>query len=129
MTRQEVWRKCNGHCGYCGNPLPYNKMQVDHIFPKRLKHYFKTPESRAKYNLPVSLNHIDNLMPSCGSCNHYKRSMLLESFRTLLKTIHKRIQKIYINKVAEDYGVIQYTPWDGVFYFEKLPIRTKRIKK
>lgn len=84
---------------------------------------------RTRYNLPPSLNHIDNLNPSCARCNHYKRSMLLESFRNLLKSIHKRIQKQYINKVAEDYGVIKYEPWDGVFYFEKLPIRTKRIKK
>ena len=128
-VRLQVWNKFGGRCAYCGNPLPFKKMQVDHLFPKRLKHYFKTKESRAKYNLPESLNHIDNLMPSCGRCNHYKRSYLLESFRRVLLTIHKRIQKQYLSKVAADYGVIQYKPWDGVFYFEKFPIRTKRNKK
>jgi len=61
----------------------------------------------------------ENLMPSCYRCNHYKRDHPLEYFRELVKTLHERMRKIYIVKVAIDYGIIQFKEWDGLFYFEK----------
>lgn len=36
-----------------------------------------------------------------------------------MKTLHKRIQDIYINKIGVDYGIIAIKEWDGLFYFEK----------
>lgn len=102
--RLEVYNKHQGHCAYCGKAIQYTDMQVDHV--------------QAKCN--GGTDTIDNLMPSCRSCNHYKRSSGIETFRKMLKTLHERTQKIYINKVAEDYGVIKVEPWDGKFYFEKV---------
>jgi 5-methylcytosine-specific restriction endonuclease McrA len=124
-TRIKVWNKYHQRCAYCGKPLAYKDMQVDHFIPKRLEWWCINPGRKEKYNLPETLDHISNLKPSCGSCNHYKRAELPESFRHTMKTIHKRIKKIYIVKVAEDYGLIQIKEWDGVFYFEKCLKRTK----
>ena len=109
MTKKEqrvaVWQKYNGHCAYCGREITFQEMQVDHIFPKCS-------------NVP-DVESLSNKNPSCRSCNHYKRAYLPEDFRKMMKTLHERVMKIYIAKVAQDYGIITITPFDGVFYFEK----------
>lgn len=107
--RMQVYSKYDGHCAYCGKEIEYKDMQVDHIFPQHM--------CLGKWK--SKLTDIDNLNPSCRRCNHYKRGESLEIFRQTLKTLHERIRKIYIGKVAEDYGVIKIEPWDGKFYFEK----------
>lgn len=100
--RIEVYNKFQRHCSYCGKKIEYKDMQVDHILPKRMG----------------GTDDMNNLNPSCRSCNHYKRAYKLEDFRDLILTLHERTRKQYINKVAEDYGIIIVKPWDGKFYFE-----------
>ena len=107
--RQQVHQKYGGHCAYCGKEIAFKDMQVDHITPKRL--YWTAEKDIA--------NHIDNLNPSCRRCNHYKRARTLRDFKKLILTLHKRVRDIYICKVAEDYGIIEVRPWDGIFYFER----------
>ena len=101
--RQRVWLKFDKHCAYCGKVLEYKDMQVDHKLPK---HY-------------GGKDSFENLMPSCRRCNHYKRAMLIEQYRRLIKTLHKRIENLYIGKVAIDYGIIEIKPFSGTFYFER----------
>lgn len=111
--REEVYKKFNNRCAYCGKKIDYKDMQVDHYYPKRNPSY-------AKRYFNVDVEDIKNLMPSCRRCNHYKRSYLPEDFRRLMKTLHKRIEKDYISKVAIDYGIVNITPFDGIFYFENI---------
>lgn len=121
MTAHEriaVWHKYQEHCAYCGKPIKYNEMQVDHKHPRHLKYWCLHPVMKEKYNLPDNINDFENLMPTCRRCNHYKRGELLETFRESIKTLYKRLQEIYINKVAIDYKIIELNTWDGVFYFE-----------
>jgi len=105
--RQRVWWKYNKHCAYCGKELEYKDMQIDHLRPQ---HYYRNDS-------------FENLMPSCRRCNHYKRARNLEQFRILIKTLHKRIESLYIGKVAIDYGIVKIRPFDGVFYFEKKGVK------
>jgi 5-methylcytosine-specific restriction endonuclease McrA len=109
QTRLDVYNKYNGRCAYCGRKIEYREMQVDHIIP-----------IINGWNRNEHTENIKNYNPSCRRCNHYKRSASLEVFRKMLKTLHERTQKIYINKVAEDYGIIKVEPWDGLFYFERV---------
>lgn len=115
MNRKEqrikVWLKYNKHCAYCGKEIEYKDMQVDHIEPLAYAPYPHDKKS-AVYSF-------ENLMPSCRRCNHYKRAMRLEEYRTLIETLHERIKTWYILKVAIDYGIITIEPFDGTFYFEK----------
>lgn len=104
--RQKVYEKFEGRCAYCGKEIEYKVMQVDHYFPK-CSHV-------------ADVNSFENLMPSCRRCNHYKRAEPPEFFRAQMKTLHERLMKIYIVKVAVDYGIIEIKPFDGVFYFETL---------
>ena len=93
------------------------EMQIDHIFPKMLQHKYRK-----------SINDFSNLNPSCRRCNHYKRRYLLEEFRNLLTTLHVRVKKQYITKVAIDYGIVVLEPFDGIFYFEKESTRENQIE-
>ncbi len=81
------------------------------------------PISRG-FNLPREQqwglhNHIDNLMPTCRRCNHYKRASTVEEFRKDMKTLHERLLKIYIVNVGLNFGMLEIKPFDGKFYFEK----------
>ena len=109
IDRQKVYDKYNGHCAYCGKAISIKEMQVDHILPKR----------------NGGTNDIDNLNPSCRLCNHYKRAANIETFRHgLLGGLIKRLMKIYIFRVALDYGMITINGWDKKFYFEKTDIKS-----
>jgi len=109
--RLRVYNKFDGHCAYCGKNLEYKDMQVDHYWPKTLAHWF--------HNRPEFIESLENLMPSCRRCNHYKRSLQPEDWRTRMNTLHERIEQEYINKVAIDFGIINIRPFDGKFFFER----------
>lgn len=36
--RMQVYEKCKGHCAYCGTPIAYKQMQVDHVVPMEFSH-------------------------------------------------------------------------------------------
>jgi hypothetical protein len=103
--RREVFNKYDGRCSYCGLVIFIDKFQVDHLHPR----------ANGGSNL------IENLMPSCRKCNHYKSTLSLEHFRDQMNTLQRRIDKIYIVNVAVNFGIINYVPWSGVFYFENFP--------
>ena len=100
--RNIVFDKYSGHCAYCGKEITIDVMQVDHIEPLH----------------NGGEDSIENKNPSCKSCNHYKRGYGLEGFRKYMMKLHERIIKDYISRVANDYGIINITPFSGKFYFE-----------
>ena len=109
IDRQKVYDKYDGHCAYCGKPITIKDMQIDHILSKR----------------NGGTDDIDNLNPSCRLCNHYKRAADIETLRNdLLGGLIKRLMKIYIFRVALDYGMITINNWDKKFYFEKTDIKS-----
>lgn len=114
IDRSKVHSKYNGHCGYCGKSISIKEMQVDHMIPKCHGDY----ELRKDPNAWGKIHSFENLMPSCRRCNHYKRADNVEQFRYSMKDLHKRLEKIYINNVAVDFGMIEIKPFNGVFYFE-----------
>jgi uncharacterized protein (TIGR02646 family) len=118
IDRNKVYNKLDGHCGYCGREITLKEMQVDHMIPKAIYSVYQKAR-----NLPFCCHDESNLMPSCRKCNHYKRAETVEAFRVTMKTLHKRLEKIYINNVAVNFGMIDIKPFDGVFYFEKTKIK------
>lgn len=104
IDRQKVYEKYNGHCAYCGKAITIEQMQVDHALARR----------------NGGTDDISNLMPSCRLCNHYKRAADIKTFRNfLLGGLIDRLMKIYIFRVALNYGMITINDWDKTFYFEK----------
>lgn len=104
MDRQAVYKKFGGRCAYCGREIAYKDMQVDHKIPQR----------------NGGTDNILNLMPSCRTCNHYKRAESVESFRKMISEIPKKLgEREYIYKVGMAYGFWDADPKDVKFYFER----------
>lgn len=110
--REAVYKKYDGHCAYCGCKLEYKDMQVDHVE--------SVCKARFHKELRETLNSIDNYMPSCRPCNYYKKSASIEGFRKKLNSLHTRLRKIFIYKLAVKYGLVEEKPVEIIFYFEKI---------
>ena len=123
MKREIVRNKFNGLCAYTGNALD-EKWQVDHVLPKY----------RFEILSKDGANDLENLLPCIAIVNHYKRGYDLEQFREYMNTFHLRLAKLpkktklpktlkrveYMNKIANLFGITKETPFDGMFYFEKM---------
>lgn len=107
IDRHAVYEKYDGHCAYCGKEIEYKDMQVDHLIPK------------GAYINPGT-DDIENLMPSCRRCNHYKRANSLEAFRKAIGSIkHKLAERSYIYMVGIDYVFFDSNIEKVKFYFEQ----------
>ena len=104
--REQVYAKYDGHCAYCGREIAIKDMQVDHFIPK---HGWSESGS----------DDIENLMPACRMCNHYKRCHDLETFRTYITEIPRKLRENYIYKIGVVYGNVIENDKPIQFYFEK----------
>lgn len=101
--RRAVYEKYGGRCAYCGKQIEYSEMQVDHLKPVRLG----------------GVDTYENYMPTCRSCNHYKRANSLESWREMLEKIPEKLEKEYIYRVGLRFGLVEPKLKKIVFYFEQ----------
>lgn len=107
--RQAVYDKYEGHCAYCGTKFEsIRDMQVDHI----------DSVYRAEYEGRAVDDSLDNYMPACRACNFYKSTSTLEEFRNKLATLHIRLEKQFIYRIARQYGMVTENEVPN-FYFEK----------
>ena len=67
--RENVWDKTNGYCYYCGTEVTKESMTIDHLVPE-------SNEGNTE---------IENLFPSCKSCNSSKGAKDIEAFRFSLQ--------------------------------------------
>jgi 5-methylcytosine-specific restriction endonuclease McrA len=122
-NRTSVHQKYNGHCAYCGVEIAVKDMQVDHVicqanYEWHLRNNHKIP-SFLKHLTMSDLNHIDNLMPSCRSCNNFKKTFSIETFRGEVEEQIKRLRSAKPTfRLAERFGLIECKPKPIVFYFE-----------
>lgn len=121
-TRKQVYNKYEGHCAYCGKKIDYKDMQIDYLIPQCVLR-----SSQQKYT-SEQINCIDNYMPTCRRCNHYKRGNSLETFREMIRTIpSKLLRDNYIFNIANDFNIIKIpnistdniNPQYIHFYFEE----------
>ena len=113
--RAAIYDKYHGHCAYCGCKIAFGEMEVDHLIP--VYHFEAKPELQNK-----SPDTFDNLMPSCRSCNRYKDTYDIDTFRKVITSIPfklRRDRKTF--GIGERYGLIEVheTPIELFeFYFE-----------
>ena len=111
--RAEVYAKYGGHCAYCGEKITQAQMQVDHKIPMELYEAYAA--------VGQDLDTMDNYMPACRSCNHYKSSMTLEKFRAAIErfpAVLARDSVTYRNAVR--FGMVKPNPHPVIFHFEQL---------
>lgn len=78
---------------------------------RRVPNGFRNPQNHT----------IENMMPSCASCNINKHSMDIEQFRGFISRFIASLNKTsVIYKVAKRYGLIEETGKPVIFYFETL---------
>lgn len=111
IDRKKVYEKYGGRCAYCGREIAFKDMQVDHFIPQR---------DYADRRVSGDKNNMENLMPSCRVCNHYKRDNSLDYFRELIEEIPCKLAKRqYIYKVGMAYGFYDGERRKVEFYFER----------
>ena len=119
--RIKVWNKYNGHCAYCGKEIEYKDMQVDHVHPKSLRHFYQSKKMKEYYKIKSNnINDIENLNPSCRRCNYHKSNLSLEDFRKMILRKSEVLNGNWHYKIAKDYGLIKEIETPLIFYFEKL---------
>ena len=102
--RQKVYSKYGGHCAYCGQLIAYREMQVEH----------KIPFARGGTDC------MENYLPSCRICNHYKHTLTIEEFRKQLELLTGRLrERVYIYKLALRHGRIVENETPVIFFFER----------
>jgi hypothetical protein len=85
-----------------------------------VKNRFKVPPF-LKHLTEKDVNHIDNLFPSCKTCNSWKTVFDLETFRDELEKQIKRLNSYSANyRMAKRYGLVEETEKPIVFYFETM---------
>lgn len=105
QERQAVLQKTNRRCAYCGIELDSNRFQVDHVVPLRLG----------------GKDEMENMLPACRSCNHYKRGNSLEGWRRMLEQTPEVLRRdSYTYRQAVKFGLVMPTPKKVKFYFEQL---------
>lgn len=110
--RKQIFDKYNGHCAYCGCEITFRGMQVDH------KKALRTGGEDT----------IENMFPSCRSCNHYKSTLDVEEFREYLSEIHKRLMRDSVAfQVASRFGIVKHVADEVTFYFEKVEAGNETI--
>jgi hypothetical protein len=116
--RKSIFAKTDAHCAYCGADLEIENMQVDHIIPINGWH-ISGPDT------------IDNMLPACRSCNHYKSRSLLEGFRKMLENMpHALMRDSVTYRNAVRYGLVIPQSHPVIFYFEKYKKEEKaRLKE
>jgi len=63
---------------------------------------------------------LDNLLPACRSCNHYKGRNNLAAFRAMISIVPKHLQGYHTGfRHAVKHGVIIISQEPVVFHFEK----------
>lgn len=107
--RKIVYDKYNGHCAYCGCEIPFKGFNVDHVLCMRNYEY-----------MDESIDTVGNMLPSCGSCNRYKSTYDLETFRRMLSGIPRRLARdVGTYNIAVRYGMVEEHHGPVRFYFEK----------
>ena len=102
--RKLVYQKFDGKCAYCGNSLEYKDLKLDHFVSKK----------------SGGSEELENLMPSCEICNHYKGHSIISKFKSMMQNIHNKISKLYIVKVAEKFGLITIKKFTSFYYEDNM---------
>lgn len=107
--RLTVYNKTGGHCAYCGRELRFEDMQVDHVVP--INGWSEQGSDT-----------LDNMLPACRSCNHYKSRSTLDGFRKMVENMPAALIRDSVTyRNAVRFGLVMPTPHPVRFYFEDYP--------
>jgi 5-methylcytosine-specific restriction endonuclease McrA len=104
IDRKKVFKKYDGQCAYCGCSISIKSFNVDHLIPIQ----------------KGGSDEMENLMPSCRSCNSWKAAWLIEDFRNVISDQVDMLDKYGRNwKLAYRFGLVRKTHQKVIFFFEE----------
>lgn len=79
IERRAIWEVGGKACAYCGHPLEFSVVEIDHIIPQSIEGDSDNWAAVThEYRLDASFdpNGLENFAPSCSRCNGRKSSFL-----------------------------------------------------
>lgn len=101
--RKNVYWKYEGKCAYCGKPISYSEMEVDHFVP---------------YSVSQD-DSIENLMPSCQACNHFKSDKDVKTWKIYINELSIKSDLPAWKDKASKHSVLLKQFARGYLYYEK----------
>lgn len=115
--REQIYNKYDGRCAYCGKPITYKEMQVDHIKPIFRNWSDEDKERWLKGH--YGNDEVENYNPSCHACNFRKGTDDIEGFRQAIEHGLECCRRDFTYRMMLRYGLVEEHPQKVVFYFEK----------
>lgn len=115
--REQIYHKYDGRCAYCGKPITYKEMQVDHIKPIFRGWSDEDKERRLKGHYGDDV--VSNYNPSCHPCNFRKSTSDIEGFRQAIEHGLECCRRDFTYRMMLRYGLVEEHPQKVVFYFEQ----------
>ena len=99
IERVAIWTAHSKRCAYCGEPLKYPDLEIDHILPRSLtKSPAKLKELISQLSLPsdFSITALRNLLPAHRVCNSRKRDRVFNeaNARFFLEIADQKLRSI-----------------------------------
>ncbi|MBC8949351.1 HNH endonuclease [Xenorhabdus sp. TS4] len=124
--RAVIREKFGGRCAYCGHELPATGWHADHAEPvERLSKFVRDERGFGKF-IPTGEmmrpenDTIENMMPACRSCNIYKHSTDIETFRRMItRQLQNSINRTQCLRTGQRLGILKLDAAPIVFWFEK----------
>lgn len=115
LKRLSILNKFGGKCAYCGCDIQYNNFHTDHIVPKNRE------KGVYSYYDPLKIDNVDNLNPSCGSCNSSKSCMSIEEFREhIINRLFRLNRDSSHYQICKRFELVKETNKEVIFYFETI---------
>lgn len=115
--RQKIFDKYGGRCAYCGCEITMQNFNADHLKPLLRGRGLDTAAA-IKWR---GTDDIENMMPSCRSCNNRKNALNIEQFRQEISLQIERLKRDSNQfNLALRYGLIEITDSPVEFYFERV---------
>ena len=97
IERRAIWQAGGCACAYCGKPLRFRELEIDHIIPQSLEGDAAAwSRLREEQGLPndFDVNGYANLAPACPDCNGRKSAQSLQAGRLAIElTNAKRLRR------------------------------------
>jgi hypothetical protein len=84
IERIALWMAYSRRCPYCGEPIQFRELEVDHIIPDSLEkdpHRLDQLKSDLALSPGFTLNSLSNFLPSHGGCNSRKTNLVFQPAR------------------------------------------------
>lgn len=115
--RDQIAKRFDGRCAYCGQPLGEN-WHADHVEPI-LRGW--SAQDAQTLGVAKGADSIENLVPSCACCNLRKSKMSVGLFRHEIRALPSRLMEHPAFRLAVAFGVVKVNRAPRVrFLFEEL---------